>query len=719
MPDGFKIADAYVEIHAEINRRKVERAAGEVGDSTGKTIGERAGRNVTTSITKEIDKTKTDVDKSGSKVGGWFGSSFTKIFSRKTISGLPMGLSNPYVFSAVTAAGVLLAPALGAGISAGLIGGAGVGAIAGGIALIADDARIKASARSIQNSLFDIDTTEVQAELDKWRERLKAARRTNNEEMIKEAKQHIKALSGELAKAEAFNKKNTSLRDLAKPLIGPTLTALKMIGAEVNKLKPQIGTMFSGLAKSGAIESLTKGLIALVDKAMPGLMKLIAASGPFLADIGPSLGILGQGIGDFFSIIAAGGPDAAVFFKDLMAFLAGTIVQIGLVIYGLTKAYTAIRSFFTSIPGWVSSAKNAVTGWWDAMVNKGQAAVNWITGAGGKIGGFFTSVYNGAVSKGAAILNWFQALPGRVGNFLAALPGRVGNLIKATIDRALFLVGYGIGSIIKFWANLPSRTVSAISSLVSRVGTIMSNTASRARTLAGQLVTWVVQQAITLPGRTASAITGVIGRVGSILSSAASTARSRAVSLVTGFISYMGTLPGKAASAVSSTASRIGSALSGAASRARSIGADIIRGLISGINSMIGSAISAAKHAVGRIVSGAKSALGIGSPSKVMAKEVGRWLLPGVTTGVESTVPAAQRSVERALGSLVPDTPGTGFSGSTAGSAGGAMYYFAPGSIVLDVSKVRTLEDLVELIESIPAAARRLAASSGARMATA
>jgi hypothetical protein len=176
-------------------------------------------------------------------------------------------------------------------------------------------------------------------------------------------------------------------------------------------------------------------------------------------------------------------------------------------------------------------------------------------------------------------------------------------------------------------------------------------------------------------------------------------------------ISLIHSLPGKAASALSGFASAVAGRLRAAVGMARGIGADIIRGVISGINSMIGAAVSAAKRAVGNIVSGAKSALGIGSPSKVMAKEVGRWILPGVGEGVKSTIPAARRAIQEATGSLVPRVPGPGFSGVSgqhSGPGGGANYYFAAGSIVIDASSIASIADLIKMIDRLQSSARAM-----------
>lgn len=66
-----------------------------------------------------------------------------------------------------------------------------------------------------------------------------------------------------------------------------------------------------------------------------------------------------------------------------------------------------------------------------------------------------------------------------------------------------------------------------------------------------------------------------------------------------------------------------------------SIGGDIIKGIAKGITNAAGEIASAAKEAAQRALDAAKNALGISSPSKVMEKEVGRYISEGIAVGIE------------------------------------------------------------------------------------
>lgn len=97
---------------------------------------------------------------------------------------------------------------------------------------------------------------------------------------------------------------------------------------------------------------------------------------------------------------------------------------------------------------------------------------------------------------------------------------------------------------------------------------------------------------------------------------------------------------------ISSIPGRIMGFFGSAGSWLLSAGRNIIQGLINGITGAIGGAISAVKNAVGGIIDGAKSLLGIHSPSTVFRDEVGGMIPPGLSEGVERKTPQAVDSVE-------------------------------------------------------------------------
>lgn len=265
---------------------------------------------------------------------------------------------------AVAAAGVALAtglaaavaPALGGLLTAALISGGGLAALAGGIALVANRPEIKQAAQSIKDRFLDIDTSDLEAQILAARDRLDKARKSKNKAAIDEARKDLKTLETELSKAQAFNAKNFSLRDAAAPLINPLIEALKTFVTEAQPIIEQLGTSFKTLADSGAVQALATGLTGLVTAALPGFNELIEVAGPFLVMLGEQLPIIGAALGEFFRAIAGGAPGATVFFQDFVKWVSTTIIALAQIIAWLANAYISVKNFFTGAATFIQSA---------------------------------------------------------------------------------------------------------------------------------------------------------------------------------------------------------------------------------------------------------------------------------------------------------------------------------------------------------------------------
>jgi phage-related protein len=144
-------------------------------------------------------------------------------------------------------------------------------------------------------------------------------------------------------------------------------------------------------------------------------------------------------------------------------------------------------------------------------------------------------------------------------------------------------------------------------------------------------------------------ISGIFSSVWNGIKRAVSSAWSGITSAVSSGVSSMMNF-------ITSIPSRIMGVFSGAGSWLLSAGSNIIQGLINGITGAIGGAISAVKNAVSGIIDGAKSLLGIHSPSRVFDREIGRMIPAGLGRGVSENERAATRPVEDMVNSLLPSS---------------------------------------------------------------
>ncbi|MBB5103299.1 hypothetical protein [Streptomyces spectabilis] len=166
------------------------------------------------------------------------------------------------------------------------------------------------------------------------------------------------------------------------------------------------------------------------------------------------------------------------------------------------------------------------------------------------------------------------------------------------------------------------------------------------------LVAWLAG----LPGRVRSAIAGLLGVLRSAATAGFNAFRAAAAARVSSFLGWIRGLPGRISSAIGSLKSLL-----------MGKGKDLVRGLMAGVRSMGGWLKSSLMSFAKSIIPGPiAKALNIGSPSRLMADEIGRWIPPGIAMGAEAAAPAMNKS----LAGLV-DVPGL-TTVSRPGAAGAA-----------------------------------------------
>ncbi|MFB7905236.1 phage tail tape measure protein [Kitasatospora sp. NPDC056076] len=141
----------------------------------------------------------------------------------------------------------------------------------------------------------------------------------------------------------------------------------------------------------------------------------------------------------------------------------------------------------------------------------------------------------------------------------------------------------------------------------------------------------------------------------------------------------------------------VGSALSAALHSAADVGGqfldvgkNIVMGIVHGIEGAGHWVVDKLKHLASDALAGAKKFLGINSPSRVMADEVGRWIPHGIAQGVVDHAHVAAGAVAALSAGLSAQTvtPQLALAGSSVGAAGGA----GSGGAVAEVTTIVQLD---------------------------
>ncbi len=204
------------------------------------------------------------------------------------------------------------------------------------------------------------------------------------------------------------------------------------------------------------------------------------------------------------------------------------------------------------------------------------------------------------------VANWFQEHPNITAGLITAL--------KLLIAPITFLqVQFQV------WRGIVEQTTGRASSVTTSATLAMRNAFQRLSELPGKARQWFGQ-----------IVTAIVQKMGEALA-------------------FVRSIPDKIRNAFGNP----GAMLQG-------VGRAIMAGLAGGIRSAAGQAASAAVQAAKDAVSAAKRWLGVGSPSKLAAKQIGAPIGQGIAVGMRSTSGLVARTGSRLAGAAVPGAGGSG-----------------------------------------------------------
>lgn len=337
-----------------------------------------------------------------------------------------------------------------------------------------------------------------------------------------------------------------------------------------------------------------------------GLMPLIAAvAGAFAAwkgikavsDIAKTIGDAGKKIKTFGSLVSKGSG-----LLDGLAYAASSG----------TGVFASMAESFTLAGGGLSglSAALGVIGGPITLVVVAIGALTaafvylWNTSDGFRE--FWINLWNnikettGQIVDG--IVNFFTVtVPEGFNNFMSTvseIPGKIATFLAEVISNVASWASEMVQKAIQAGSEFVSSAINFIQQLPGKVWNWLSNTISNAANFASQFV----QQAIQAGQNFFSEIVNKIGQI-----------------------------PGEMIS----------------------IGSEIVNGIKSGISGAWSSLTGWLGNMAKGLIDGVKSALGIGSPSRLFADRIGKWIPAGITLGVEQAMPKAKAFMGRMSNELI------------------------------------------------------------------
>jgi phage-related protein len=396
---------------------------------------------------------------------------------------------------------------------------------------------------------------------------------------------------------------------LIATVVGGTVFALVKLWQSWDTLRDVVGATAAWLQANvpPAFETIKTSVVEFYNTALAPLVGYISANREQLANVGKILLVVAAII---VGVVIVG-------WVALVAAFTAAIVSIGIVV----TAGVALVAFLYNLAQVVWDVFNNVR---DALGGAWEAIENFVGAIPERLGAAWT-----------VIASFFAALPGQIGAALAALPGVVMGVITFVFDWATTFVGESLGRIVAQFLALPGLimgTAAALWGVIQGIWSFVTNEISVEVSRARDTVVFIFTQ---LPGMAAGALASLWGAISGAFFTAKDQSVGQTSNLVSTVTGFLASLPGRAAGALSGFAGAVTGALSSAVGAAASIGGDIVRGVANGITGSVGFVIDAAKRAASNIINGFKSALGISSPSKVMADQVGQWIPAGVALGIQ------------------------------------------------------------------------------------
>ncbi len=223
----------------------------------------------------------------------------------------------------------------------------------------------------------------------------------------------------------------------------------------------------------------------------------------------------------------------------------------------------------------------------------------------------------------------------------------IGKFFTETLPAALDKMGEHL-------KQLPTKMALWLANTILKVSQWASNMITKAKETASNFVSRAVEYISQLPSKIWTWLSGAISKVSTFGSNLAAKGKEAAQGLLNNIVNIAKGIPDKL----------------------KSIGSDIISGLWSGISGAVSGLYDNIKSSLSGLVDKAKDALGIHSPSKVFAEEVGKWIPEGIAVGIDKNAKSALNSIrDMTYNGLSAARSGLSETG-TAGVMGGVVNNF-------------------------------------------
>ena len=216
-------------------------------------------------------------------------------------------------------------------------------------------------------------------------------------------------------------------------------------------------------------------------------------------------------------------------------------------------------------------------------------------------------------------------------NLWNSIKETVGNVIEAIVNFFTVTVPEAFNNFVTSISEIPEKVMTFLSEVISNVASWASEMVQKAIQAGSEFVSSAINFIQQLPSKVWSWLSSTISNAANFASQFVQQAIQAGKQFFSGIVNKVKEIPGQMIS----------------------IGSDIVNGIKSGISGAWSSLTGWLGNMAKGLIDGVKSALGIGSPSRLFADRIGKWIPAGITLGVEQAMPKAKAFMGRMSSDLL------------------------------------------------------------------
>lgn len=337
----------------------------------------------------------------------------------------------------------------------------------------------------------------------------------------------------------------------------------------------------------------------------------------------------GQKISSFTSDI---GNKISTFFSDLLAGLKAWFSDI----------YNNLTSLLSDVMSLISQAGQDI-------MNGIQSVFQTLSQAIDQLANFFKEIFSNVV---AFVSSALSDLGSMITNFISGLISSIKSMIDTIMNFISGLVSH-IGSALM---DIFNTIKSFFEQFISSLGDVLNNIASWLDALIANIVSFVSQlwqSLLDLVSNFADGISSALEELGSGI-------KSLVEEIGNGVGQFLENIGNALGDGIKGVVDKVKQGFSGILSEVYNVGKDIIMGIVNGIRDGVNWVGENASSIFGGMIGFVKDVFKIGSPSRVMADEVGYWLPLGIAKGFEDGVPDAVDDINGSVDDMIDDVDANG-----------------------------------------------------------